>query len=160
MLLKNCFYITLILTLFSHFGYSQVDSNLVKFENSPSIWTPKGYSQAVIVDFGKFKMVTISGQIPFDSSGTLVGKGDFPKQAEQVFLNIKKLVDQAGGNMSNLTKLGYFVTDITQLSALREVRNKFINLDKPPASTLVQVSKLFRDDVLLEVEAVAIIPKK
>src|SRR5690349_14939168 len=126
MSLKKYSFITALLTLLSYFGYSQIDSNLVKFENSPSIWTPKGYSQAVIVDMGKFKMVTLSGQIPFDSSGMLVGKGDFPKQAEQVFINIKKLIEQAGGNMSNLTKLGYFVTDITQLTALREVRNKFI----------------------------------
>ncbi len=156
---KYNFYFALVLTIFSNVSYAQVDSDLVRFENPPSVVTPKGYTQAVIIDFGKFKMVTMSGQVPFDSLGSLVGKGDFYMQAEQVFRNIKKIVEQAGGNMSHLIKLGFFVTDMTQLPALREVRDKFINKSKPPTSTLVQVSRLFRDDVFLEVEASAIIPK-
>jgi 2-iminobutanoate/2-iminopropanoate deaminase len=50
--------------------------------------------------------------------------------------------------------------DVSQIPAFREVRKKFINIKNPPASTLVQVSKLFRDDLLIEIEATAIIPKK
>jgi len=43
---------------------------------------------------------------------------------------------------------------------LRSIRDKFVNTTHPPASTLVQVSKLFRDDILIEIEATAVIPKK
>jgi len=50
--------------------------------------------------------------------------------------------------------------DMSQIQTLRAVRDKFVNLKHPPASTLVQVNKLFRDDVLIEVEATAIVPNK
>lgn len=152
--------ISFTLMLLSGYCYCQGNNNLLRFENSPSIWSPKGYSQMVIVDLGKSNLLIISGQIPFDSAGNLIGKGDFARQTEQIFQNIKKLVVQAGGSMNDLTKLSYFVTDITQVTTLRTIRNKYINTEKPPASTLVQVSKLFRDDILLEVEAMAVVPKK
>ncbi len=62
--------------------------------------------------------------------------------------------------MDNLVKIGIFMTDISRLQAFRDARNKFINMNFPPTSSLVQVCKLFRDDVLLEVEAMAVVPKK
>ena len=140
--------------------FSQTDTSIVKFKNTLSVWSSKGYSQASIIDLGNSKMIIISGQVSLDSNGNLVGKSDLGKQAEQVFSNIKSILVAAGGTMDNLVKIGIFMVDISQLPTLREVRNKFININYPPASTLVEVSKLFRDDVLLEVEATAIIPKK
>lgn len=121
---------------------------------------PKGYSHAAIIDLGNCQMIVLSGQVPLDSKGNLVGQGDLGKQAEQVFFNIKNILSDLGGTMDNVVKLGIFVTDVSQIQTFRDTRNKFINIKNPPASTLVQVSKLFRDDVLLEVEATAIIPKK
>jgi 2-iminobutanoate/2-iminopropanoate deaminase len=137
-----------------------MDTSMVKFKNTLSVWSPKWYSQASVIDVGNSKMLIISGQIPFDSNGNLVGKGDIAKQGEQVFLNMKSILDAAGGTMDNLVKIGIYMADISQLQTFRDVRNKFINMDYPPTSTLVQVNKLFRDDVLLEVDAMAIIPKK
>ncbi len=102
----------------------------------------------------------MSGQVPLDNQGNLIGKGDFGKQAEQVFANIKSIVTEAGGTMSHVVKLGIFLVDIKEIQTLRDVRNKFINLKNPPASTLVQVNKLFREDILIEIEATAIIPKR
>jgi enamine deaminase RidA (YjgF/YER057c/UK114 family) len=61
--------------------------------------------------------------------------------------------------MDHLVKLTIFVTDISQLQSLRKARDKFINREKPPSSSLVQVSKLSHDDALVEVEAIVIIPK-
>jgi enamine deaminase RidA (YjgF/YER057c/UK114 family) len=81
-------------------------------------------------------------------------------QAEQIFKNIKSIVEEAGGKMDNLVKIGIYITDISRIQDFRNARDKFINVKQPPASTLVQVSKLFRDDVLVEVEATAVIPKK
>ena len=53
-------------------------------------------------------------------------------------------------------KLGYFVRDIGQVGALRAIRDEYVDTEQPPASTLVEVSRLFRDDVLVEIEAVAV----
>jgi len=140
--------------------FSQQDTSIVKFLNPPSVSSPKGYSHAVQVDLGTCRMLIISGQVAIDSKGNLVGKGDFAKQSEQAFQNIKNIVENAGGTMDNVVKLGFYILDVNQIQTLRSVRDKFINTKSPPASTLVQVSKLFRDDVLVEIEATAIIPNK
>jgi enamine deaminase RidA (YjgF/YER057c/UK114 family) len=150
----------LVFALFSTLAFSQSDSSTVKFINPSNVSTPKGYSHAAAIDLGTCKMLIMSGQVALDSKGNLVGKGDFNKQAEQVFQNIKNIVESAGGNMNNVVKLGFYVLDVSQIPALRLVRDKFVNTKTPPASTLVQVSKLFRDDILIEVEATAIIPNK
>jgi reactive intermediate/imine deaminase len=132
----------------------------VEFVNPPSVSTPHGYSQAAVIDLGNCRMVIISGQVALDAKGNLVGKDDIEKQTEQVFTNIKNIVEGTGGAMDNIVKLGFFTTDVSKIQAVRNVRDKFINTQKPPASTLVQVSKLFRDDILIEIEATAIIPAK
>lgn len=62
--------------------------------------------------------------------------------------------------MNDIVKLTYLLTDLTQIQSIRSIRNQYINIQKPPASTLAQVSKLFRDDVFIEIEATAVIPKK
>ena len=56
--------------------FSQADTSIVKFKNTLSVWSPKGYSHASIIDLGNSQMIIISGQVPFDSTGNLVGKGD------------------------------------------------------------------------------------
>jgi len=62
--------------------------------------------------------------------------------------------------MDNVVKIGVYMLNVKQVQTFRDVRNRFINQQKPPASTLVQVSKLFKDDILIEIEATAIIPKE
>lgn len=141
-------------------GRAQTPSNPVQFINPPSVAAPHGYSHAAVIDLGSSKMVILSGQVPLDQQGNLVGAGDLGRQAEQAFQNIRNIVVAAGGTMDNVVKLGFFVADMSKLQALRDVRDKFINTKNPPTSTLVQVSKLYREDVLIEIEATAIIPKK
>lgn len=135
----------------------KVPSN-VKFINPPSVATPKGYSHASVVDLGNCRLVLMSGQVALDSTGNLVGKGNVSKQTEQVFQNIKKLVEAAGGSINNLVKLSYYILDVSHIQAIRGIRDRYVNTQAPPASTLVEVSKLFRDDILIEIEATAIIP--
>jgi len=139
---------------------SQTDTSIINFINPPVLAAPHGYAQTAQIDLGNCKMIIISGQVAFDNKGTLVGNGDFEKQAEQVFLNLKNTVESAGGSMDDIVKLGIYVIDMSQIQTLRAVRDKFVNVKHPPASTLVQVNKLFRDDVLIEVEATAIVPNK
>ena len=152
--------ILLLLLLSPGIVFSQVDTSIVKFKNPTSVSTPKGYSHLVQIDLGNSKMLILSGQVAFDNKGNLIGKDDFGKQTEQVFLNIKSIVESAGGTMDNVVKLNYYLLDVGQIQVLRQIRDRYVNLKTPPASTLVQVSKLFRDDVLIEIEATAIIPNK
>ncbi len=105
-------------------------------------------------------MVLIAGQVALDKSGNLVGKDDLQQQTEQVFQNIKSIVESENGTMAQIVKLNYFIRDVSKIHVVRDVRDKFINTNNPPASTLVEVSKLFREDILIEIEATAMIPKR
>lgn len=148
-----------LLLLLPFTGFSQTDS-LTRFMNPEGVPVAKGYSHAVKIDLGTCYMLLLSGQIALDSKGELTGKGDMGKQTEQVFRNIKAIVEAAGGTMEHVVKIGVYLTDVSQVQAFRDARNKFINTQHPPASTLVQVSKLIRDDLLVEIDATVIIPKK
>jgi 2-iminobutanoate/2-iminopropanoate deaminase len=140
--------------------FSQTKTSITKFKNPSSIATPKGYSHAAIVDLGNCEMIILSGQVPFDQKGDLVGAGDVSKQTEQVFLNIKNIMSEVGGAMENVIKIGVFMRDVSHIQNFRDVRDKFIDSKNPPTSTLIEVNKLFREDVLIEIEATAIIPKR
>jgi len=115
-----------------------------------------GYTQVVTVTGGK--TVFISGQVALDKSGQIVGREDFRLQIQQVFENLKAAVEAAGGSFHDVIKLNSYVLDASHLSEFREVRDKYIDLQNPPASTTVQVSRLFRPEFLVEVEAVAVVP--
>lgn len=114
-----------------------------------------GYSHVVT---GSGRLVVISGQVALDEHGEVVGAGDIAAQARQVFENLGRCLTAAGAGFADVVKLGFFVTDITDLPAIRPVRDQFIDTDNPPASTAVQVGALFRPELGLEIEALAIIP--
>ncbi len=141
-------------------GLSQANNSIVKYHHPTSVSMTKGYSHSVEIDLGNCKMVFISGQIALDNKGTLVGRDNLGEQTEQVFTNIKNIVAESGGTMDDVVKITIYMIDIAQVQAMRDVRDKFFNQQKPPTSTLVQVSKLVRDDLLIEIEATAIIIKK
>lgn len=129
---------------------------LVQFKNSEKIMEIKGLSQAVEISLGNQKMLILSGQIPFNSKGELVGY-DVKTQTIQIFENIKAILENSGATMSEIVKLGIFITDISQIAEYREARDQFINLDTPPTSSLLEVKGLFRKDIFIEIEVTAII---
>ncbi|MBS1531413.1 MAG: RidA family protein [Bacteroidetes bacterium] len=158
--MKTCKLLILVpLLLSSAMALAQTDTPLVKLINPATVAAPRGYSHAAEIDLGTCKMLILSGQVAFDNEGHLVGPGDYEKQTEQIFRNIKHIVESAGGKMDNLVKIGVYMRDVGQIQAFRTARDKFVNTKTPPASTLVEVSELFRDDVLIEIEATAIVPK-
>lgn len=85
-----------------------------------------------------------------------MGEGDLRAQATQVFRNLKAALEAAGADFNSVVKLGFYLTDISQIAVVREVRDQYINTDNPPASTTVQVSRLFRDGIIIEVDAIAV----
>jgi enamine deaminase RidA (YjgF/YER057c/UK114 family) len=113
-----------------------------------------GYSHAVVASG---KVVAIAGQVAMDEHGELVGESDPRAQAEQVFANLGRALTAAGATFADVIKFGVFATDISILPTVREVRDRFVDTDRPPASTAVQVAALFRPGYVLEVEALAVI---
>jgi len=119
---------------------------------------PTGYSHIAKVNKGT--LVYIAGQVSSDASGALVGEGNFEAQVEQVFKNVKLALEAAGATMADVVKLNtYLVAEVSQddLPKMRAIRDRYLNKEKPPASTLVVVSRLARPGWLIEIEAVAAI---
>ena len=119
---------------------------------------PTGYSHVAKVNKGT--LVYIAGQVSSDASGALVGAGNFEAQVERVYANVKLAVEAAGATMSDIVKLNTYIVaevDPAEIQKMRVVRDRYVNVKKPPASTLVVVSRLARPGWLIEVEAVAAI---
>ena len=125
------------------------------------IITPEGlskplgiYSEAVKVKGNN--LLFISGITARDKNGSIVGKGDMKRQTEQVLENMKVILDSVGATFDNIVKVTVFVTDLGHFKEIHEVRAKYFKKDYP-ASTLVQVSRLVHGDMLIEIEAIAVL---
>jgi enamine deaminase RidA (YjgF/YER057c/UK114 family) len=113
-----------------------------------------GYTHVVM---GSGRLVAVSGQVALDAGGEVVGEGNPAAQARQVFENLRRCLAAAGATFDDVVKLTYFVTDVGHLPAVRSARDAYIDTARPPASTAVQVAALFRPELVLEVEAFAIV---
>jgi|SRR4051794_21235105 enamine deaminase RidA (YjgF/YER057c/UK114 family) len=124
--------------------------------NPEALGTPPGYSQ--IVEVRTERLIFMSGQTATDPGGNVVGPGDFAAQAAQVFANLGAALDGVGCTAANLVKLTVFLRDMENLEAYRMARNRFFATVTPPAApavTLVEVSRLYGAQFLIEIEAVA-----
>jgi enamine deaminase RidA (YjgF/YER057c/UK114 family) len=129
---------------------------MIRRINPPELGTPPGYSQIVEVSAGR--LVFIAGQTALDRDGNVVGQKDFTAQSDQVFENLTIALRASGCTAANLIKLTVFLTDMDNLGRYREARNRFFASVTPPAApavTLVEVSKLYGADFLIEIEAIA-----
>jgi enamine deaminase RidA (YjgF/YER057c/UK114 family) len=117
---------------------------------------PTGYTHVVEVTAGR--PVYIAGQIALDPAGELVGPDDLRAQARQVFENLRVALGSVGAGFEQVVKLNLYLLDATQLPVVREVRDEYVNTARPPASTAVQVGRLALEGLLIEVEAVAVVP--
>lgn len=112
---------------------------------------PNGYSHVAIT---RGATVFISGQVPVGPDGEVVS-ADASAQVEQVFTNLGAALAAVGLDFSNVVKLTYYVVDLADLAIVREVRNRFIDLARPPASSLIQVAGLVSPAFRVEIDAVA-----
>jgi reactive intermediate/imine deaminase len=129
--------------------------DFIRHMNPPELSTPTGYTH--VVEISRGRTVYIAGQVAFDKSGALVGKGDFVAQTRQVMENLKAALAAAGATFENVVKVNTYVTNMSQLQALREIRADYFGAN-PPASTLVQVVALAMPDLMIEIEAIAVVP--
>lgn len=113
-----------------------------------------GYTHVVT---GTGRLVAVSGQVALDQYGNVVGAGDPAAQALAAFENLNRCLAAAGAAFADVIKLTFFVTDVVHLPAVRNARDQYVDVDNPPASTAVQVAALFRPELVLEVEALALV---
>src|SRR3954451_5649663 len=131
---------------------SDAAPTVVRFLNPASMPQSVGYTQMVEVTGSK--MLYLSGQIAIDPGGQIVGAGDLRAQTQQVFENLKAGLAAAGATFDHVVKLQLFLLDITQIQIVRDVRDRYVNTQLPPASTAVEVRRLFRDELLIEIDAI------
>jgi enamine deaminase RidA (YjgF/YER057c/UK114 family) len=100
------------------------------------------------------RLLYISGQVAWDASGNVVGKGDVVAQARQTFQNLRGVLQAAGGDLGNLMKITTYITRVEDVAAVANARSDVFQ-GELPASTLIVVTSLFHPDFLIEVEGVA-----
>jgi enamine deaminase RidA (YjgF/YER057c/UK114 family) len=113
-----------------------------------------GYSHAVVASG---RMVVVSGQLPLDAGGTLVGESDPLAQARQVFANLARALNAAGATPATVVRLGFFLVDLADLADVRAARDEFLDAGPAPASSLVQVAGLVVPGARVEIDALAVV---
>ena len=101
----------------------------------------------------------ISGMLPVGANGELVGTGDVIRQSEQVLDNVAAVLTATGASFNDVVKVGVYLRDMADREAINTVRRRYFG-DARPASTLVQVSALAHPDALVEIEAIAQLPRQ
>ena len=110
------------------------------------------YKMGTRMDGGQ--LLYVSGQVAWDTSGNIVGKGDVRAQARQAFQNLRQVLQAAGGDLKDLMKITTYITNIGDFPAVAEARSEVFR-GELPASTLIVVKSLFHPDFLIEVDGVA-----
>ena len=117
---------------------------------------PRGYSHVVSATGGT--TVYVAGQVALDADGRVVGPGDLRVQTEHVLKNLVRALAAAGARIDDVVKITTFVVDFkpADRDVIREVRARFFE-GTPPASTLVGVQALVMPELMIEIEAIAVI---
>jgi enamine deaminase RidA (YjgF/YER057c/UK114 family) len=128
-----------------------------EFLNPAGMPVLPGFSQVVTATEGK--IVFISGQVSFNADNELVGKGDLRAQAVQTFENLKQALAAVGATFDDVLKSNTYIVDYTPdvIGVIREVRSQYLPQEKAPASTLIGVQALAFEDLLIEIEAIAMV---
>jgi 2-iminobutanoate/2-iminopropanoate deaminase len=113
------------------------------------------YTDAVEAD----GVLYISGMLPLDAAGDLVGTGDVIRQSEQVLDNVAAVLRATGASFDDVVRVGVYVRDMASRERINTVRRRYFG-DARPASTLVEVSALAHPDALVEIEAIALLPRR
>src|SRR5690606_4223396 len=128
----------------------RTDKEFLNLEGRPR---PNGFTHTVTSAPGR--MIFVSGQGGSSPDGEMAS--DFATQAVNTFKNLQQCLEMAGATFDDVVKINYYLRDIDDLTELRKVRANYLNMDQPPAATAVQTG--LGGNMLLEVEAVAIVPE-
>src|SRR5262249_44131983 len=138
---------------------SETPTMTKQFLNPATLNPTNGFTHVVTATSGK--MIHVSGQVSVNEKAEVVGKGDMRAQTERVFENLAACLAAAGATFNDVVKITYFVVGLKpeHVPIIREIRGKYLNREKPPASTLVGVAALVVPDWLIEVELIAVVPE-
>ena len=127
-----------------------------QYLNPDTLLKPRGYTHVVTIN-GPAKMIFISGQVAIDKEGKLVGPGDLKTQIRQCSANLKAALEAAGATPADIVKTNTYIVNYKQsdYSAMREARGELFPDGEPPASTLVGVTSLAVEGLMVEMEAIA-----
>lgn len=122
---------------------------------------PSGPRERFCYSFGvrTGDIVWVSGQVSMSAEGELVGIDDPVKQTEQVFANLSAVLAEAGGTLDDIVSTTTYSIDRAHTLEINDVRARHIKGPCPPTSTLIIVAGLARPEFLVEISAVAVIPK-
>jgi enamine deaminase RidA (YjgF/YER057c/UK114 family) len=139
-----------------HSAYAQVDKKFI----NPFRIKPPGFTHVVVVQAGK--TLYISGQVPVNEAGQIVGAADLKTQTKQVYDNLFYCLRFSGATFEDVVKMTTYVVDYkpSDIDVIREVRKAYLSKENPPASTLVGVQALAHPEYMIEIEAIAVIPDK
>ena len=104
-------------------------------------------------------LLYISGMLPVNAAGELVGGADVIRQSEQVLDNVGAVLHSAGASFDDVVRVGVYVRDMADRETINTVRRRYFG-DARPASTLVEVSALAHPGALVEIDAVALLPRQ
>jgi 2-iminobutanoate/2-iminopropanoate deaminase len=117
---------------------------------------PSGHFSQGVIASACGRMVFISGMTARDVDGRVIGVGDIEAQTRQVCENLNRAVGAAGGTLNDVVRVDVFVRNIEHFDAIHRVRREYF--DAPaPASTLLEVSKMVSPEMLIEINAIAVI---
>ena len=120
--------------------------------NPKNVHWPFGYTHIAKVG----DTLHISGQLPLDQEGKIVGEGDMTAQTDKTYENLKKCLESVGATMRDIVMLRIFVTDLEEFQKTAEVRTKYFGKYRP-ATTGLEISRLYYSEAMIEVEATAVI---
>ncbi len=123
------------------------------------VWTARGrgFQMAAVQPGGV--VVHLTGQVAWDADENIVGPGDIEAQTRQCLENIRCLLEEAGGRLSDIVSITTYFTVRGQLPAIQKVRTEVFASDSAPVSTSVMVAGLGHEDFLVELTPIAVIPQ-
>ncbi|MCC6211919.1 MAG: RidA family protein [Burkholderiales bacterium] len=132
---------------------SPAAKEIVPVENMAA---PRGvWSVATVARPGR--LVFVSGLLAKDAAGEIVGVGDVGAQTEQVLKNLAQALKAAGGTLADVVRVDVYIRSMSHFAEIHAVRRRYFPKD-PPASTMVEVSRLTDERCLIEITAIAVLP--
>ena len=145
------------LALWAFAATARADDIAVEHLRPPGLFASPMFSQVTTVNGGK--LIFVSGQVSWDGKGKVMFPGDLRAQTRQTFENMKLALAAAGAGIDNVLKFNIYVVNLDRekWKIVGEERAKYINPEQAPASTMVGVPGLVLEDLLIEIEAVAVV---
>jgi enamine deaminase RidA (YjgF/YER057c/UK114 family) len=104
-------------------------------------------------------LLFISGQVALDEGRNVIGAGNCGAQTEHIFRSLEAILQAAGAGLGDIVKTTNFLVDPADYAAFNQTRMRVLTADPPPASSSVFVKALVHPELLIEIEAIALIPK-